>query len=85
MRTHKLKIWPEAFSAVRANQKRAEIRKNDRKFMVGDTVRLQEWDPLTRRYTGQEEIRKIAHIQQGTRFGIRRGHVLISMKRGTEL
>lgn len=35
--THDLKIYPEFFSAVCTGVKRAELRKNDRDYRVGDT------------------------------------------------
>jgi hypothetical protein len=42
--THKLKTWPEFFKAILAGDKTFEIRKDDRGFKVGDTLRLLEFD-----------------------------------------
>lgn len=43
--THKLKIWPRMFDAVRRGDKTFEIRKNDRDYQTGDILELEEWDP----------------------------------------
>ena len=40
-----MKTWPEPFIAILDGRKRFEIRRNDRGFMVGDLLILQEWDP----------------------------------------
>ncbi|ELY2514920.1 DUF3850 domain-containing protein [Cronobacter malonaticus] len=51
--THNLKIWPEHYSAVFAGVKRAELRKNDRDYRVGDTLDLCEWDKDDESFTGE--------------------------------
>lgn len=43
-RHHELKIAPQYFGHVCAGLKNFEIRKNDRDFRVGDTVRFYEWN-----------------------------------------
>lgn len=42
---HELKIWPQYFCRVVDGSKTFEIRKNDRGFQPGDTVKLMEYDP----------------------------------------
>lgn len=44
-RVHILKCWPESFRALVAGDKRHEVRKDDRGYMVGDYLLLQEFDP----------------------------------------
>ena len=44
-RVHLLKCWPEYYEATISGHKTFDIRKNDREFMVGDILSLQEWDP----------------------------------------
>jgi hypothetical protein len=43
--THDLKTWPRFFAAVWDGTKKAELRRADRPFAVGDTLKLHEWDP----------------------------------------
>ena len=45
MREHKLKTWESAFLAVRSGAKKAEFRRNDRDFAVGDIVVLERFRP----------------------------------------
>lgn len=42
--THELKILPEYYEEVKAGNKNFELRKNDRDYMVHDTIRLRAWD-----------------------------------------
>jgi ASC-1-like (ASCH) protein len=41
---HELKIYPKYFEDVILGKKTFEIRKNDRKYCVGDVLLLKEWD-----------------------------------------
>jgi len=54
MNEHVLKTWPVFFADVEAEAKTFEIRKNDRNFQVGDILRLAEYDPKRKAYTGRE-------------------------------
>jgi len=49
---HKLKTTPIFFADAACGAKTFEIRKNDRNFQVGDFLRLEEYDPSTKKYTG---------------------------------
>lgn len=60
VKIHSLKIAPKYLDAVVAGQKRAELRKNDRAFSVGDVLSLQEWKHGS--YTGREWAAVITHI-----------------------
>jgi hypothetical protein len=42
---HHLKTWPRWFVPAWAGLKPFEVRKNDRGFMAGDGIILEEWDP----------------------------------------
>lgn len=60
--THELKIFPEFFSAVCTGVKRAELRKNDRDYRVGDTLHLMETPRGSCHQTGEFINVKITHI-----------------------
>ncbi len=60
--THELKIQPQYFKDVMLGLKRFEIRFNDRNYQVGDTLILNEFNPNTKRYTGEQVTRKIDYI-----------------------
>jgi len=69
MKEHELKTWPEDFEAIWSGKKNFEVRVNDRHFKVGDGLRLREWHPGYKIYTGREYIKKITYMLQGS-FGL---------------
>ncbi|EME1730605.1 DUF3850 domain-containing protein [Cronobacter sakazakii] len=58
---HQLKIAPVYFNAVVSGEKRAELRKDDRGYKVGDVLSLCEWNH-DGQYTGREWAAVITHI-----------------------
>lgn len=54
MTTHYLKTWPYYFCLMCDGSKTFEYRRNDRNYQVGDRLVLQEWDPGSACYSGQE-------------------------------
>lgn len=42
---HELKTWPRFFEAIKTGRKTFEVRKDDRGFMPGHTLKLREWVP----------------------------------------
>lgn len=66
MTVHHLKTWPEYFQEVRSGAKTFEARKDDRDYQVGDTLVLEEFDPTTKMYTGEDEVRGVTYILRGT-------------------
>ena len=70
MTTHHLKIWPEYFDAVNADVKLFEVRRNDRKFALGDTLVLEEWSPVSKEYTGRITVRMVGYITDLTSLGM---------------
>jgi hypothetical protein len=69
MVTHELKCWPEFFGALENGEKTAEIRYNDRRYEVGDILRLREWEPTTECYSGHEVRRRVSHVVHGCGLG----------------
>src|SRR5262249_25106627 len=65
MATHELKSWPEPFQAVWTGRKRAEFRRDDRGYGVGDRLELREWDPATGEYTGFRLTARVTHLARG--------------------
>lgn len=77
---HELKTWPEYFKAVLDETKPFEWRSDDqaRNFSVGDSLRLREWGPVTKSYTGRECVRVITYTLRGA-FGIPAGFVVLGL------
>ena len=76
---HELKILPEYFDEVRRGNKTFELRKDDRNYKVGDTLRLLEFDYGT--YTGRECNRTILYILRDVeQYGLKEGFVILAMK-----
>jgi hypothetical protein len=82
---HELKTDPEVFAAVFDGRKTFEIRRDDRGFNVGDSLRLRETAstgeqmrngaPL--QYTGREVTRIVSHVLSG--YGLMEGWVCLSL------
>ncbi len=78
--THDLKTWPEYFGPVARGEKHFEGRKDDRNFLVGDFLHLQEWEPRTGTYTGNECMARITYKLTGVEFGIAAGWCVLSIE-----
>lgn len=74
---HRLKILPEYFEAILEEEKRFELRKDDRDYNVGDFIDLQEYE--NGRYTGRElrliQIRYI--LRDVPEYGLKEGYCII--------
>ena len=71
MSEHELKTWPGPFAEIRRGTKTHEVRKFDRPFAMGDTLRLREYAPanerdLPGRYTGEEMRVLVTSIAVGS-------------------
>lgn len=60
---HLVKSWPAPFSAVWYGEKNHEIRFNDRDYKVGDTVRMLEYKPEEKIYTGRKVDAIITYLR----------------------
>lgn len=79
MKIHHLKTWPPYFEAVKSGEKTFELRKDDRGFAIGDTLALQEYDPMARAYTGRSVYVVVRYMLSGS-FGIAPGWVVMSVE-----
>lgn len=68
MRTHELKILPEYFNQIKKGLKTAELRLDDRDFVVGDELHLKEFKPRKKEFTGRMIKRRITYITQVRRW-----------------
>jgi hypothetical protein len=67
---HNLKVHPQFWDGLASGAKPFEIRRNDRRFAVGDICLLREYDPK-HGYTGKDAIeRKITYILHNEDFPI---------------
>ena len=82
MAHHKLKTWPEFYSAIERGDKTFEARYNDRNYKVGDTLELEEYDPEKDLgvYTGRRAHFRVSYVLHGGGFGIERGYVIMGLK-----
>jgi len=93
IRCHTLKSWPMYFHDVLARKKRAEIRINDRDYMVGDFLLMSEYIPrgesVTRskgdvetssgEFTGAWIKAQVTHITDFP-IGLQAGYVMLSFE-----
>lgn len=78
MTTHLLKTIQPYFNQVGRGEKNFEIRKDDRKFEVGDTIRLVEF--ANGRITGiwlEKEIKYI--LRDAEQFGLMKGFCILGL------
>lgn len=80
MTEHELKTWREPFEHMWSGAKTFEIRKDDRKYRVGDVLWLREYDHLDSTYLGRELRVEVTYVLGGG-FGIPDGYVCMSVKR----
>lgn len=80
---HDLKTLPPFFEDVLAGRKRFELRRNDRDFAVGDTLRLREWS-YSGEYTGRECCVRVTYGlgdgQGFSQFDLPPGYVVMSIE-----
>ena len=58
----KKKIWPEYFELVQAGKKQFELRVADFEIKEGDTLILEEYDPIKKEYTGRTIEKQAKYI-----------------------
>lgn len=86
--THVLKSWTLFFSDILTGERTSDIRAtNDRRFMKGDLMELQEWDPVRGKYTGRWAKVEITYVQTNksnpcaiSREALRDDYTVLSIK-----
>lgn len=76
---HALKIEPYFFNKVLSGEKTFEIRENDRNFMTGDLLALNEYDPEKQEYTGRSCLVYVDFALTDPKY-VREGFVIMSIK-----
>ena len=76
-REHDLKIEPKYFNAICYENKRFEIRKNDRNYKVFDYLILREFDNGV--YTGRLIYCRINYITPMGCIGIKKNYVVMNI------
>lgn len=56
------KAWPEYFQQIVDGKKTFDLRVNDFDISEGDTLVLNEWDPLTKKYTGRTLEKQVGYV-----------------------
>lgn len=79
MAHHDLKLFTKYFQPVVDGKKRSEVRFNDRRFQIDDTVTLHEGQPSINgfEYTGRTVSASISYIDD---FGLNGGYVNLSLR-----
>lgn len=76
---HHLKILPKYFQDVRKGIKSFEVRFNDRNFHVGDTLILEEYDPVKKVKTGAWVPEEVIYMLDDRNY-VKDGYVVLGMR-----
>lgn len=83
---HELKCWPEFFDAIEEGSKPFDLRRNDRKFKVGDKILFRRFNDKTAQYTGAQLERRITYVMEGIGpgcitpvMGLARGYCILGL------
>lgn len=64
MEIHKLKSWTLFYNDILSGIRTSDIRcTDDRRFLVGDQMELNEFDPVKFEYTGRQQMVEITYVQ----------------------
>src|SRR5688572_23934316 len=76
---HELKTWNEFLPLISTGKKTFEVRKNDRDFKPGDTLKLLGYEPRNDKYSGDQITVEVTYVLQGGQFGIEEGHCVMGI------
>jgi hypothetical protein len=74
-----VKSWPPYFVDVARGTKRFEVRLNDRDYHVGDYLRLREFDPERREYSGRMVTLPVEYVMPLEPIGVQGGYVALGL------
>lgn len=77
--THDLKILPDYFKELASGTKCFELRYNDRNYLTGDELLLNEYDPEYRCYTNRVIRAKVVYVL-GKFDGLKDGYVIMGLE-----
>lgn len=77
---HRLKCWPGPFAGLWTEEKKHEVRANDRDYRVGDILVLLEWHPFDKVFTGRGVSRRVTWMSKGPDWGLPAGVVVMSLE-----
>jgi len=79
---HELKVWESYFHALWNGSKPFELRRDDRDFRTGDTLRLRETFYRNREYTGREiRTGPVTYIlRHEPEFGLMDGFAILGLE-----
>ncbi len=60
----KKKTWPDLFQKILEGKKTADVRLADFDINEGDTLILEEYDPITKQYTGRKIEKKVKNLNK---------------------
>lgn len=76
---HYLKTWTSYFQDAKKGIKPFEVRKNDRNYQVGDTLILEEYDPVKKIKTGAWVPEEVIYLLDDNRF-VKDGFVILGVR-----
>lgn len=84
---HDVKCWPEFYAPIESGAKKFDLRKDDRKYAVGDIIIFHEFDDRKARYTERKCERRVGYMLVGVGggcitplHGLARGYVILGLE-----
>jgi len=76
---HLIKSDAGNFNLMKSGEKAADIRYNDKNFLEGDVLAVNEYDYINKRFTGRHIIFEITDVKNDI-CGLSVGYVLLKLK-----
>jgi len=78
---HSIKCVNPFFEDVLAGKKTFEVRKNDRRYKVGDLLLLHEYNPEREIYMKRRCLVEVTYMIKGSSlYGIRKGYAILGIR-----